>query len=217
MNNRSECSIIKDLFPLYKDNKISEETKNFITEHIKNCDNCKAFYENLENIKENEIKNYKKVAKKIKHRRLAITGGVLVLIIAVIIVSTSTVQFIEVKGESMAPTIMDNENYMVNKWTYKFASPEKNDIVTYKAGDSIYIGRIIGAPGERVKVEKGNLYINGVKENTNVVFKNNSFISEKTLEKDEFFIIQDNHSKINENNIYVKIYDITGKVMLKEK
>jgi len=36
------CEIIKDLLPLYHDGVCSNETKEMVEEHLKNCENCKA-------------------------------------------------------------------------------------------------------------------------------------------------------------------------------
>ena len=40
MNN--ECSIVKDLLPLYVENMTSEETTNFINNHLNTCAVCKS-------------------------------------------------------------------------------------------------------------------------------------------------------------------------------
>ena len=40
MNN--ECSIVKDLLPLYVENMTSEETANFINNHLNTCAVCKS-------------------------------------------------------------------------------------------------------------------------------------------------------------------------------
>ena len=40
MNN--ECSIVKDLLPLYAENMVSEETGAFIKTHLAGCEDCRA-------------------------------------------------------------------------------------------------------------------------------------------------------------------------------
>lgn len=217
MNNKSTCTIIRDLFPLYKDNKVSEETKTIIKEHIETCSECKDFYDKLEKIKRNELIDYKKIAKKIKHRRLGVAGGIIALVVIIIIVSRSIFQLTVISGNSMAPTIMDSEHYIVNKWSYKFNNPKREDIITYKTDKSIYIGRILGLPGEKVRIKNGYLYIDGQKKESSIDFKEDYFIEEKTLKENEFFVLRDNYSKANKDNIYVINKDIVGKVIVKEK
>ncbi|MCD7785529.1 MAG: zf-HC2 domain-containing protein [Oscillospiraceae bacterium] len=45
MNN--ECSVVRDLLPLYYENMISEETAEFIKEHLMNCPDCASELEKL--------------------------------------------------------------------------------------------------------------------------------------------------------------------------
>ena len=37
-----ECAIVKDLLPLYIEDMVSEETKLFINEHLKECEDCRT-------------------------------------------------------------------------------------------------------------------------------------------------------------------------------
>jgi hypothetical protein len=43
--SKFECDLVADLLPIYIDGKASEATKEFIEEHIKTCQDCKAMYE----------------------------------------------------------------------------------------------------------------------------------------------------------------------------
>lgn len=42
-----ECNIIKDLLVLYVDNLCSDESNNYIEEHLKQCETCKKFYDEM--------------------------------------------------------------------------------------------------------------------------------------------------------------------------
>lgn len=41
---KTECSIVKDLLPLYIEDMVSEETAQFVLEHLNVCADCKAEY-----------------------------------------------------------------------------------------------------------------------------------------------------------------------------
>ena len=41
------CDIVKDLIPLYIDGCCSNESKNVVEEHIKNCGDCKKLFEDM--------------------------------------------------------------------------------------------------------------------------------------------------------------------------
>jgi len=44
---KNVCSIIKDLLPLYVEDMVSGETRDFIEEHLSNCPECKAELDSL--------------------------------------------------------------------------------------------------------------------------------------------------------------------------
>ena len=44
---KNECSIIRDILPLYVENMVSEDTSEFVKEHLENCPACHAELEKL--------------------------------------------------------------------------------------------------------------------------------------------------------------------------
>lgn len=44
---KNECSIIRDILPLYVENMVSEDTAEFLKEHLENCPACHAEFEKL--------------------------------------------------------------------------------------------------------------------------------------------------------------------------
>ena len=75
----------------------------------------------------------------------------------------------EVKGSSMVPTFQDKEFLLTDKLSYSFGTPQRGDVVVFKAPPSEacavdeceYIKRVIGLPGDRVMVKGGQVYLNG--------------------------------------------------------
>ncbi|MBE6639926.1 MAG: zf-HC2 domain-containing protein [Ruminococcaceae bacterium] len=45
--NKTSCNIIKDILPLYVDEVVSDETRNMVSEHIKQCEGCRRKYEEV--------------------------------------------------------------------------------------------------------------------------------------------------------------------------
>lgn len=75
-------------------------------------------------------------------------------------------QPVKVEGTSMMPTLTDQERIFINKFTYKFGlgDIERGDTVVFWYPDDItksYIKRVIGLPGDRVRIEAGQVYVNG--------------------------------------------------------
>ena len=44
---KTECSIVKDLLPLYVEDMVSKETAQFVLDHLNVCEDCKAEYDAL--------------------------------------------------------------------------------------------------------------------------------------------------------------------------
>lgn len=67
---------------------------------------------------------------------------------------------------SMIPTIIPRDRLFGNMVIYKFKKPELEDIIVFKEpveNKVLYTKRLMGEPGDIVKIDYGHLYINGVK------------------------------------------------------
>lgn len=49
---KTECSIVRDLLPLYAEDMVSEETAQYVSGHIKSCPECKS---ELDSLKEGAV------------------------------------------------------------------------------------------------------------------------------------------------------------------
>ena len=108
----------------------------------------------------------------------------------------------EVIGASMNPTLVDGDNLILDKISYRFHDPERYDIVVFpfrNGENKNYIKSIIGLPGEKVRIsEEGEIYINGevLHESYGLeVIKNpGTVIEEMTLGEGEYFVLGDNRN-----------------------
>lgn len=107
-----------------------------------------------------------------------------------------------VSGSSMNNTLADGDNLIVDKLSYRFSDPEQFDIIVfqpYEDSKELYIKRIIGLPGETVRIdEDGSIYIDGelLEENYGKeVIQNPGIASEEiTLGENEYFVLGDNRN-----------------------
>ena len=67
MMNKKDCKIIQDLLPSYSDGITSQETNNYIEDHLKNCAECKNILKNMN--KEIEPNETIDQAKELKYLR----------------------------------------------------------------------------------------------------------------------------------------------------
>lgn len=71
-----------------------------------------------------------------------------------------------VGGNSMEPALKNKERFFANKLAYTFSDPQRGDIVVYrnpKNENHSLISRIIGLPGDMVKLSNGIVYVNNQK------------------------------------------------------
>ncbi len=77
---------------------------------------------------------------------------------------TFVVQSFVVEGPSMEPSFEHGERLFVNKFIYRFREPERGEVIVFEprgAPSDKFIKRVIGLPGETVKLEGGEVFING--------------------------------------------------------
>lgn len=70
----------------------------------------------------------------------------------------------QVQGASMQPNLHTGERVITELVSYRFGEPERGDIVVVtspRREDINLIKRIIGLPGERIRISQGKVYING--------------------------------------------------------
>ena len=68
-----------------------------------------------------------------------------------------------VYGQSMEPNLYERQRLIIDKVTYNFLAPRRNDIVVIAMPDmeEMLVKRVIGLPGETVEVRDGVVYVNG--------------------------------------------------------
>ncbi len=73
-------------------------------------------------------------------------------------------QPVKVEGTSMMPILDDQERVFINKFIYHVEPIERGDIVVFhypRDPSKSYIKRVIGVPGDRVRIDDGVVYVNG--------------------------------------------------------
>lgn len=133
---KKNCKIIEDLLPLYLDNIVSNETKTFVEDHLKECSNCTKYLEGLTfNLKKNkidEVNSFKKFLHKINFKIIKnslIITLLLILIIVPTIYFIGNVKFTQDYNENIDIAIR-GEN---KKWNFQFYSPlEGYGYATYR-------------------------------------------------------------------------------------
>ena len=93
----------------------------------------------------------------------------IIIIIFVILIRSFIMTPVDVSGESMYPTLHDNDIMLLYKLRLKTVGINRFDIVVINSDDGKLIKRVIGLPGDKIRykieliddMKKGTLYING--------------------------------------------------------
>jgi len=105
-----------------------------------------------------------------------------------------------VKGQSMQPTLVEQERLFVNKIIYDFSTPKKGEVVVLhdpSQDDSkkdFLVKRVIGVPGDVVEVKEHKLYLNGQLQQEDYIdvdIQDEDFDGIK-LAEDQYFVMGDN-------------------------
>lgn len=108
----------------------------------------------------------------------------------------------KVSGSSMFPNFKNGDYIITDKVSYRIGDPKRGDIVVFKnpKDESVdFIKRIIGAPGDRVKVQNNKLYLNGNE-------LNEPYLSQEILTSPGAYL-QEGIEKIVEPGHYITIGD----------
>ncbi len=134
-----------------------------------------------------------------------------------------------VSGSSMVPNFHNREYLVVNKVSYRFNEPARGDVIVFrypKDTSQYFIKRVIGLPGEKVKVENGKVYVynsehpNGsvleepYLSNQDITFGKDELV---TLGSDEYYVLGDNRLASSDSRVWgiLPKHDIVGTAWLR--
>lgn len=154
---------------------------------------------------------------------------VIIISLAIIIpIRYFLVQPFYVKGASMEPSFYDKEYLIIDELSYRFNHPERGDIVVFRYPldpSQYFIKRVIGLPGERVRINGGQVTVfnsqntDGVSLDESAYLPNAFTAGEKTvtLRADEYYLLGDNRSSSMDSRVFgpVKRKLIVGRVWLR--
>src|SRR5215472_5515906 len=91
-----------------------------------------------------------------------LTFSVLIAIVLIVFIY----QPVKVEGTSMEPGLTDQERIFINKFTYKLnlGDVRRGDTVVFwypRDTTKSYIKRVVGLPGDRIRISRGQVYVNG--------------------------------------------------------
>lgn len=139
-----------------------------------------------------------------------------VLIVVVIVVIRIFIATpVKVDGDSMYNTLNDNDIVLLSK----LSSIDRFDIIVLKENDNnaTIIKRVIGMPGDKVKIRNSKIYINNKIIEDEYAYGETSDYDEITLGDDEYFVLGDNRLISKDSRYFgaIKKSDIKGKAVFR--
>jgi signal peptidase I len=146
----------------------------------------------------------------------------LVAFVLAFLLRTFVIQVFYIPSSSMEPTLQINDRMVVEKVTYRFREPRRGEIVVFE-GESFgtvdpsvststriirgvgqflgvvpasardFVKRVIGLPGDEIRIEEGLVYVNDVLlDEPYVVYEDPSDYGPVTVPDDSLFFLGDN-------------------------
>ena len=114
-------------------------------------------------------------------------------------------QPVKVEGGSMEPGLEDQERIVINKLVYRFESIDRGDIVVFRYPRDTrksFIKRVIGLPGDHVRISFGHVFVNGHQLSEAYVppdYLDARSFSEIIVPNNGYFVLGDHRSASNDS------------------
>jgi signal peptidase I len=144
---------------------------------------------------------------------------------------------VRVDGFSMRPTLDNGEYVLVVRWMNLYGGYRRGDVVVFRppmyppesffrrllglpdllgGNYEDYIKRIVGLPGETVRIESGKVSIDGVELNEPYIAAPPGYSGEWTVPADSFFVLGDNRNNSADSHQwgFLPAQNVLGKALL---
>ncbi len=144
---------------------------------------------------------------------------------------------VRVKGYSMRPTLDDSQFVLVSRLAYKLGDYQRGDIIIFRppmypedrslwrffglpgVSDEYddYIKRVIGLPGETIRVEGGVVLINGAPLTESYIAAPPGYTGEWVVPEGSIFVLGDNRNDSSDSHSWgmVPMENVVGKAVLR--
>jgi signal peptidase I len=124
---------------------------------------------------------------------------------------------IRVESISMQPTLYAGNFVIVNKIAYKLGTPSRGDIIIFHyppdPDREPYIKRVIGLPGDQVRVDDGNVYVNNTPLREPYISAAPAYEDTWQVPENSLFVLGDNRNSSSDSHSWgmVPMENVIGK------
>lgn len=114
-------------------------------------------------------------------------------------------QPVKVEGTSMMPCLEDQERIFVNKFVYRLEPIRRGDVVVFRYPrdpSKSYIKRVVGVAGDRIRIDAGQVYVNGSpldEDYVPPVYTDVRSYPETVVPPNSYFVLGDHRSMSNDS------------------
>lgn len=126
---------------------------------------------------------------------------------------------VRVDGFSMRPSLEDGEFVLVNRMAYRFGDYQQGDIIVFHFPmdpKQELIKRVIGLPGDTVKIENGTVQVNGQTLNEPYIAEAPLYTGNWPVTEGHLFVLGDNRNDSSDSHSWglLPIENVVGKAVL---
>jgi signal peptidase I len=120
--------------------------------------------------------------------------------LASVLIITFLYQPVRVEGTSMLPRLEDRDRLFINKFVYHIEAIGRGDIVVFhypRDPEKSYIKRIIALPGDQIRIDHGQVWVNGKALDESYVpeeYRDTRSMPEMVVPDDTYFVMGDHRS-----------------------
>jgi signal peptidase I len=100
----------------------------------------------------------------------------------------------------MQPGLRDQDRLFIDKFFFRFETVNRGDVVVFhypRDPEKSYIKRVIGLPGDTIRISQGRVFINGIPISEPYVprrYEDTRSMGELTVPSGEYFVMGDHRS-----------------------
>ncbi len=111
-----------------------------------------------------------------------------------------------VQSVSMQPTLYERDRVLVNKLAYKIGKPNRKDVIVFNPPvsniDEPYIKRVIGLPGDVVRITNEQVYVNDLPLQETYIAAPPNYVGSWSVPPGHVFVLGDNRNNSYDSHFW---------------
>ena len=135
-------------------------------------------------------------------------------------IMTSVAQAFQVEQYSMEPNLLPRDRVLVNKFIYRFRSPQAGEVIVLRPPSDPgrnYIKRVVAVAGQNVQIYDGHVYVDGrmLREPYLTAITRGEY-GPRVVPAQDIFVLGDNRPNSEDSRAFgfVPLHNLIGKAIL---